>query len=281
LKLVFSYILILFLFALTILSGQVGYSHEGEEKIPYELQGVGIDEKTGSKIDLSLNFTDEKGQTQQLKNYFNDHKPVVMILTYYGCPNLCTLVLNGTIDSLNQINLKAGKDYNLVAVSFDPKETPTLAQEKKTNYLKTFQQKNAEDSFHFLTGAQASIEPLTAQMGFKYKWDKDQEQYAHASAIYVVTPQGQISRQLYGVMYAPRDLKLSLIEASEGKIGSVMDQLLLFCYHYDATAKKYVLWARKMMTLGGAVTLAVLGIIMALFWINEFKKSKLKLNQQL
>lgn len=272
-KTVFSYLFLFLLTSLFVLTGHTTYS---DEKIPVELQGIGIDEKTGSSIDLTLPFTDEHGKKVQLKYYFNGHKPVVIALVYFGCPNLCTLVLNGAIDSFNDVPLKPGQDYEVVAVSFDHKENPELALEKKANYLKTFKKQNTESGFHFLTGSEESVKALTSQMGFKFKWDKDQQQYAHASAIYVLTAQGQISRVLYGIIYPPQDVRLALLEAANGKIGSVVDKILLFCYHYDATNKKYVLLARRIMSLGGGVTLAVLGVFMAIFWLNEYRREKSK-----
>ncbi|MBK9294076.1 MAG: SCO family protein [Oligoflexia bacterium] len=230
--------------------------------------GIGIVEKTGSSIDLSLQFKDELGNLVQLKDYFNGHKPVLITLVYFGCPSLCTLVLNAAIDSLNNLSLVPGRDFEVLAISFDDKETQELALEKKTNYLKTYNKPDASGGFHFLTSTSASIQKLTTQMGFKFKWDKEQQQFAHASAIYILTSTGTISRALYGIMYPPQDVRLALIEASQAKIGTIVDKLLLFCYQYDATNKKYVLKAHRIMTLSGGVTLAVLGVFMAAFWLR-------------
>ena len=259
------------------MAAQVVKAPLASEKIPFELQGIGIDEKTGEKIDLGLNFTDENGQPVKLKGYFNVGVPVIIALVYYGCPNLCSLVLNSTIDSLREINLRPGRDYKVVAISFDPRETSKLASAKKASYMdylmKSMKEKAPSaaetQNWHFLTGSAKSTQAITQQMGFHYRWDTEILQFAHASAIYVLTPEGQISRMFYGIMYPPRDLKLALLEAGKGKIGSVMDQLLLFCFHYDASAKRYVVMAQKIMMIGGAVTLAILIVFMALFWKKE------------
>lgn len=278
---------------------QVVIAPTQESKIPYDLQGVGIDEKTGSKIDLNLGFTDENGQKVELKKYFNSSKPVIVAIVYYACPNLCSIVLNSTIDSLKDLKLKAGNDFEVVAISFDPRETPKLALAKKATYMKYLlghshgltkdpEQGLVQDStsanqylnspqangWHFLVGNEISTKAITNQLGFHYKWDKEILQFAHASAIYILTPEGQVSRQFYGIMYPPLDLKLSLVEAAKGKIGTLMDHLLLFCYHYDAGAKKYVVMAQKIMSIGGMVTLAILAIFMAIFWKKELTISK-------
>lgn len=250
-----------------------------DQPIPLELIGVGIDDKTGSQLDLGLTFTNEKGEKVRLKEFLTKtQKPVILALVYFECPNLCTLVLNSTVDTIKDINLNAGHDFEVLAISFNPKEKYTLAAEKKAayvnEYLKTKRPGDVEKGFNFWVGNDANISKLTNQLGFKYKWDNEINQYAHASAIYIITPTGQISRLFYGLMYPPHDVKLALIEAGQGKIGSVMDKILLFCYHYDATAKKYVLVAQKMMTVGAAIFLAILAIFMAIFWKKEILKNK-------
>lgn len=247
-----------------------------DQQIPVELQGIGIDDKTGQSVNLDIPFADSEGKPVVLKDYFGK-KPVLLALVYYGCPNLCTLVLNSTLDTLKDVNLVAGKDFDVLAVSFDPRENAELAKNKKSAYVAEYKKTKptaSEDGFHFLTGSKASIENVTSQMGFKFRWDKDSNQYAHASAVFVLTPGGKVSRVFYGLMYPPRDMRLALVEAGEGKIGNIVDQFMLFCFHYDAAAQKYVLLAQNLMKLGGAIMLAVLAFFMAVFWRKEIQLTR-------
>jgi protein SCO1/2 len=240
------------------------------EKVPMELQGVGVDEHLGSKINLELGFTDDSGKPVQLKKYFNGSKPVLFFLVYYECPNLCTFVLNAAVDSIKNLNLLPGKDFEMVAVSIDPKETPDLAAKKKNAYLKSYGNLSTENGWHFLVGKQAPITELSNQLGFKYKWDKEQKQFAHASSIFVLTGDGKISRYFYGILYPERDMRVALVEAGRGHIGNIVDKILLFCFHYDASTKKYVLMATRIMTAGGGLTVLILGLFLAI----SFRKEK-------
>jgi protein SCO1 len=240
-----------------------------DEKIPTELQEIGIDENVGQKIDLTLPFRDETGQNVTLKNYFDGQKPVLLYLVYYGCPNLCTMVLNGGIESMKGITWNPGENYEVVAISIDSREKPELAREKKAAYLKEFGRPETGKGWHFLTGDEPSVAAITKQIGFRYKWDEESQQFAHGSAIFVLTPEGKISRYLFGIQYPPRDLKFAMLEASQGKTGSFMDRIVLFCFRYDASTKKYVLLAERIMTAGGALTLLVMGFIFSRFWKHE------------
>jgi len=252
-----------FLFLLTLSS--VSFA----EKIPQELEGVGVEEHLGSKINTELTFQDETGATVPLKKYFNGTKPVLFFLVYYECPNLCTFVLNAAVDSIKKINLLPGKDFEMVAVSIDPRETPDLAQQKKTAYLQSYGNLATEGGWHFLVGKQPQITELSNQLGFKYKWDNEQKQFAHTSSIFVLTGDGKISRYFYGILYPERDMRVALLEAGRGHIGTIVDKLLLFCFHYDASTKKYVLMATRIMTAGGALTVAVLGLFLGLTYRKE------------
>ncbi|MGH7601733.1 MAG: SCO family protein, partial [bacterium] len=205
---------------------------------PPMLREVGIDQKLGTSLPLELAFRDESGQLVPLQQYFGD-KPVVLSFVYYECPMLCTQVLNGLLESLKTLSFDVGNQFEVATVSFDPRETSALAAAKKEIYLKQYGRAGAEQGWHFLTGDTASIRRLTQAAGFRYKYDPVTDQFAHASGIMVITPQGKIARYFYGIEYPARDLRLALVEASENKIGSLVDQVLLYCFHYDPSIGKY------------------------------------------
>lgn len=229
--------------------------------LPKALSDVKIEQKLNQQLPLDLVFTDENGQQVKLGQYFG-RKPVVLALVYYDCPMLCTQVLNGMVTSFRVLPFQVGNEFDVVTVSFDPRETSALAAAKKKIYVDYLPEKmraNAISGWHFLTGDQASIAQLTDAVGFRYHYDEATKQFAHASAIMVTTPQGKLSRYFYGIEYAARDLRLGLIESSENKIGSPAEQLLLYCYHYDPTTGKYGLAIMKVMRIAGVLT--VLGIL--------------------
>lgn len=226
--------------------------------LPPMERGVGIDQNLNAQIPLELQFTDEAGQAVRLGQYFHE-KPVVLALVYYECPGLCDLVLNGLTHSMEQISLDLGRDFEVITVSFNPKETPQLAAVKKANYIQKYQRKGAEEGWHFLTGKEENINKLAEAVGFHYKYDPKTNQFAHASGIMVLTPEGKLSRYFYGIEYKPRDFRLGLVEASQNKIGSPVDQLLLFCYHYDPTTGKYGLIIQNVTRVLGSATVLALG----------------------
>ena len=242
---------------------------KADDSIPYELQGVGIEEHLGRNLPLNLEFKDEKGESVSLQRYF-DGKPVLLTLVYYECPNLCNFLLNGLVESLKQMPWTVGNQFNLISLSIDPKEGPDLAEKKKKAYLDSYGRPQAAGGWHFLTGTDAPIKELADAVGFKYKYDPDQKQYAHTAAVFVITPEGKISRYLPGIQFNPRDVKLSLLEATEGKIGNVVDRFLLFCYHYDPKGKKYALMATNLMKLGAGIT--VIGVAVLLIALGRGKK---------
>jgi protein SCO1 len=226
--------------------------------LPAMVQGVGIDQNLNAQIPLELQFKDETGQEVRLGQYFRQ-KPVVLALVYYECPGLCDLILNGLTHTMQQISLNVGSDYEVVAVSFNPKDTWQLATAKKANYIEKYNRPGAKEGWHFLTGDQASIKSLTETVGFHYNYDPISKQFAHASAIYVLTPEGKIARYFYGIEYKPRDFRLGLVEASANKIGSPADQVLLFCYHYDPTTGKYGMAITEITRVLGTATVLLLG----------------------
>ena len=233
--------------------------------LPVALRDVGIDQKLDQQLPLDLVFHDESGQDVKLGQYFGQ-RPVVLAFVYYDCPMLCTQVLNGMVTSFRVLPFQVGKEFDVVTVSFDPRETSSLATSKKhvyINYLPEKMRPAAMNGWHFLTGDQANIAKLTEAAGFRYHYDEATKQFAHASGIMVTTPQGKLSRYFYGVEYAPRDLRLGLIESSANKIGSPVDRLLLYCYHYDPATGKYGAAVMKVMRIAGVLT--VLAIVAMLF----------------
>jgi protein SCO1 len=226
-------------------------------QVPAPLNRVGFEQRLNEQLPLDLPFTDEDGQTVKLGAYFG-RKPVVLAFVYYECPMLCTQVLNGLESALRVLTESVGEEFDVVTVSFDPRETPVLAAGKKKAYLERYQRDGAERGWHFLTGGQASIEALTKAAGFSYAWDEASQQFAHASGIVVVTPQGRLSRYFLGIDYSPRDLKFALMESTSERIGTLADQLLLYCYHYDPSTGNYGFVAMRAVRVGGAVTLMAL-----------------------
>ena len=227
-------------------------------KRPEALRNVGFEQKLNEQIPLHLGFRDENGVEVKLERYFAT-RPVILMFMYYECPHLCPLVLNGLIRSLKPLSFTVGNEFDVITVSIDPRDDPQLAAAKKREYLPRYDRPGAESGWHFLTGEQTSIKSLTHAVGFQYAYDAKTDQYAHASGIVILTPQGRISRYFYGIEHSPRDLRLSLVEASANKIGSLVDQLLLFCYHYDPATGKYSLVVMNVLRLAGLGTVLGLG----------------------
>jgi protein SCO1/2 len=239
--------------------------------VPAAMQDVGIKEHLGSKLSVeSLHFKNEKGEPVVLKDYLSAHRPVLLALVYYDCPNLCNLVLNGLTKSLGDLEWEPGKQFDIVAVSINPKENPEIAAAKKEAYLKLYGKPETAAGWHFLTGEESQIRQLASEVGFLYK--KDGEQYAHAAVLYTLTPEGKISRYLYGIEFKPTDLKMALLEASNGKIGSVIDRILLFCYHYDPVTRKYSIYLTRVMAGGMAGSALFFGAYLAVFWNQERRR---------
>ena len=235
---------------------------------PELLKQVGIDQKLNQTIPLNLTFRDENGQTVQLAQFFG-HKPVILTLVYYNCPMLCTQVLNGVESGLKELQTDIGKQFEVVTVSIDPTESHVLAKVKQEMYVGMYGRPDAAQGWHFLTGDEPQIKQLADAVGFRYAYDPDTKQFAHASAIMLLTPEGKISRYFYGIQYPSRDLRLGLVEASEGKIGTPVDQVLLFCYHYDPATGKYGLLISRVIQAGGALTVLILGIAMLILFRGE------------
>jgi protein SCO1/2 len=235
---------------------------------PAILDTVGFDQHIGRALPLNLPFRDASGAAVQLGDYFGD-KPVLLVPAYYECPMLCGLVLNGVVSTLRTLAFDAGREFTVVTFSISPSETPQQAAAKKTEFLSKYRRQGSETGWHFLTGSAAAIRQLTDAIGFRYERDDATGQYAHASGIVVATPDGRLSRYFYGVEYPPRDLRLALVEASDNRLGSPVDQLLLFCFQYDPTTGRYSRPAMRAMRLGGAVTVLGLGAFVMLMLRRE------------
>jgi len=240
---------------------------------PAALRDVGLDQRLNELVPLDLVFRDEQGAPVRLGAYFND-KPVVLTLVYYECPMLCTLVLNGLVRAMNALTLDAGKDFEIVTVSFNPKETPALAAAKKESYLRSYARPSAAAGWHFLTGDAADIAALARAVGFRYRYVPEQRQYAHAAGIVVLTPQGKVARYFYGLEYSARDLRLGLVEASQGTIGSPVDAFLLYCFHYDPATGTYAAAALNAIRIGGVVTVVALAGFVAFSWRRERRTAR-------
>ena len=238
---------------------------------PAILSKVGITQNLNAQIPPDLTFRDESGNSVRIGEFFGK-KPIVLSLVYFDCPALCTEVLNGELRTMKAIALDLGKDFDAVTVSFEPADTPALAKAKRDVYIGQYGRPGATDHWHFLTGEQPSIDALTNIVGFRYAYDSSIRQYAHAAAILILTPQGRIDRYFYGVQYPARDVRLGLIEASEGKIGSLTDQALLYCYQYDPMTGKYGVVVMNVLRAAGGLTVLVLGIFMALMFLRERKR---------
>jgi protein SCO1/2 len=228
---------------------------------PPGLQNVGIEQHLDEQIPADLSFRDETGKPVRLGDYFGK-KPMILNLVYYNCPMLCGEVLSGLEGALRVLKFDVGKEFDVLTVSFDPRETPDMATKKKAEFLKRYGRAGAAEGWHFLTGPQESIDALTKAAGFQYQYDPKTGQFAHATAIMILTPEGKIAQYYYGVDYAPKDLRLGLIQASENKIGTLADQVLLYCYHYDPTTGKYGAIISRVLKLAGIATLLGLGILM-------------------
>lgn len=245
--------------------------------LPVALRDVGIDQRLNQELPLDLVFKDEQGRDVKLREYFGE-KPVVLALVYYDCPMLCTQILNGMISTFRVLPFKAGKEFDVVTVSFDPREKHGLAAAKKkvyVDYLPESVRADATKGWHFLTGDESSIKQLTDVVGFRYHYDEATKQFAHASAIMVSTPQGKLSHYFYGIEYSARDLRLALVESSHNKIGSPVDQLILYCYHYDPATGKYGAVVMNVVRLAGVIT--VVAMIAMFFLLRRRNPARMKL----
>jgi protein SCO1 len=251
-----------------------GMAHAQRVGKPDAFKGIDIQERLGDLVPLDLPFVDETGRPVVLRDYFDGRRPVVLVLAYYDCPMLCTFVLNGVSEAVRLVELQPGEQFRLLTISIDPSETPALAAAKRESYVQSVNRNLGADEWHFLTGRQEAIDALAAALGFIYFYDEEQQEYAHPAVVHVLTPDGTISRYLYGIKYRDRDLKLALLEASRGTIGSIVDRVILYCFHYNAKDKQYALFAMNIMRLGGVVTLLLLGLLLGVLWSRERQRRR-------
>lgn len=251
------------------------YSTEAEPLVgqerPKEIEGVGIKEHLGQQIDLSLPFKDENGQDVTLANYINGQKPVIISPVYYNCPGLCNFHLNGLTEALQGVDWNPGDKFEVVAISFDAKETPDLAKNKKNNYMKVYNRAGTEQGWHFLTASEDVVKKFTQNVGFDFKWNENSKEWSHASAAIVVSPDGKISRYLPGIVFEPKNVKLALTEAGQGKVGNLIDSLILYCFQYNPHKSAYTLAAFKLMKVGGLLMVLVLAFWLLPVWIRSVR----------
>ena len=240
---------------------------------PPDLEGIEIIDRSGEPVPGDVILRDEAGKTIALGELLGRGRPVLVQLVYYECPMLCTYVLNGYVKAAKSLNWVPGRDYEVVTVSFDPRDTPELATKKKAAYVETLGKPGSENGWHFLCGAEGEVRRLADALGFRYRWVEEQKQFAHAAGMFVLTPDGRVSRTLYGIEFPTKDLRLALVEAGEGKLGSPFDQLLLYCFKYDSQNHKYAMVAMNVMKLGGLITMVSFGTFLAVWWSRERQRA--------
>ncbi len=228
------------------------------QTLPLALREIGFDQNINDQLPLDASFRDDEGREVTLGSFFGE-KPVLLAFVYYTCPMLCTQVLNAITATVSTLSLDAGRDFDLVLVSIDPRETPSQAAAKKAEYLHRYNRSGSDAGWHFLTGTEAEIRRTTQAAGFRYAWDEQTQQYAHPTGIIVVTPEGRFARYLFGIEYGPRDLKFALVEASQGKVGTFADQLLLYCYHYDPMTGRYGIYVMRTLRVAAVATVLLIG----------------------
>jgi protein SCO1 len=259
-----SFILLILLFAGTI---------RAQATQPSLLSRIGIDQKLGAQVPADLTFTDENGKTVHLGDYLGK-RPVILSLVYYQCPMLCTMSLNDLTRAMGAMPLNPGEDFEIVTVSFDPREGPDLALAKKKRYVHEYKKPMAGEAWHFLSGDETNIQKLTEAVGFRYAWDDKYNQYAHAAGFVVLTPSGTVSRYFYGVDYSSKDMRLALTEASEGKVSHPVEQFLLYCYHYDPSTGKYSLAILRLLKVMAAITALSLGAFLFVNFRRDLRVSR-------
>jgi protein SCO1/2 len=259
-------------FLVLALAASTGAAAERMEPLPKQLEGVGITEHPGAVVPKDLEFVADDGRTVRLGDYFDGKRPVVLNLGYYRCPMLCGLVLSGLLQGMKELPWTAGREFEVVTVSIDPRETATLARLKKETYLGEYGRPGAAAGWHFLTGREENIRKLADAVGFGYRYVPEREEFAHAAALFVATPDGRLARYLYGVLYAPGTLRMALTEAGQGKVGTTGDRILLACFHYDSNEGRYVVAATRLMRIGGGATALVVGGWLLVQWRRSGRK---------
>jgi len=262
--------------ALAMTAGTVVHAQAIKDNDP-ALTKIDVVEHLGNGVPLDIKLTDDAGHDATLHDYCDGRTPVILVMGYYSCPMLCNMVLNGVVEAAKKIDWLPGKEYRIVFVSINPLEPISMAAAKKANYLESYGKPETKDGWVFATATETDSRRLADAIGFKYYYDEKQKQYAHPAVLTILTGTGVVSRYLYGIEFKPRDLRMALLEASKGNIGSTVDRIILYCYHYDPNAGGYVLFAANVMKLGGAATLLILGAFLSLLWIRERKRKATRL----
>ncbi len=242
--------------------------------LPQELHGVGVQEHLLAQVPLDATFTDQDGRVVRLGEYIHGSRPVVLNLVYYRCPMLCSMVLNSVLHVLQQESWTIGSQFDVVTISIDPRDTVPVAAEKRQRMLRLYNRPGADRGWHFLLGNETSARRVADAVGFEYRYDAQQQQYAHPAVTMLLTPEGRVARYLYGLEYRPNDMRLGLLEASQGRSISTVDRIVLFCYHYDPRGGRYVLVARRVMQLGGVVTMVLLGGMVGMLWVRDRRRQR-------
>ena len=264
------------LFVAILASAAASVHAQLADQVPEALEEVGITEHLDAKLPLDLEFRDEDGDWVKLGSFFDGERPVILTLNYYKCPMLCGLMLNGVVDGLEAMDWTPGEEFQMVTISINPLETPELARAKKQNYLKRLDRPAAAGGWHFMTGRELEINRVAETVGFSYTYDPVSQEYAHAAALMICTPDGRVARYLYGIEYPAKRLKFGLLEAAEGSIGTTLDQLILYCYHYDPTNRRYSPVAMNIMRVGGGASVLILGIAIGGMWFREWRRRNKK-----
>jgi protein SCO1/2 len=242
------------------------------DPLPRRLVGVDVKEHLAAPVPMDLGFADENGRPVTLKDYFDGRVPVILTMNYSNCPMLCSLQLTALVEGLKKVEWTAGREFRMVTVSYDPTETVELAHRTKARYLAQYARPGAEDGWHFLHGSQNNVQALAKALGITYSYNEARKEYVHPATVILSTPSGKIDRYLYGIDYPEKTLRLSLVESSEGKIGTTIDQLILFCFHYDANEGRYAPVARNIMRAGGGATVFLLAGFLTVLWRRDKKR---------
>jgi protein SCO1/2 len=256
-------------------SGKAPREGDRLEALPARLKGVDISEQLGASLPLDTELRDSEGRTVRLSQFFDGRRPVILTFNYSDCPMLCSLQLSRFVQSLTQMKRTVGSDFQVVTVSIDPAETPERARETKARYLRDYGRPEAAGGWHFLLGTEGQARSVADAVGFSYSYNEERQEWLHAAALMVLTPDGRVARYIYGVDYHPETLNLSIVEGSEGKIGSTMDRLVLYCFHYDESEGRYAPVAMNIMRVGAGLVAVLLGAFLSVYWVAESRKRKL------
>ncbi len=254
--------------------GSISRAETYDNQLPIKLEGMGVTEHLGQRIPMELDFRDENGRSVHLGDYFKGDRPVLLSFNYSNCPMLCSLQLSGIVAGLKEVELSCGQDFQFVSVSIDPNEQVVRAAQTRQRYYQMYDRQGTGSGWHFLVGSEKSIAALTEAVGMAYRYLPDKKEYIHPAVCVGVTPDGRLSRYLYGVTFPPQTLRLAIVESGAGTIGSTLDQILLFCFHYDSESGRYGLAARRLMTTGGAVTAVLLILMLSKQYISESRKRR-------